>query len=637
MITERPRLLQILWAVIAVAGFVAAGLLQQPLDRRIEQQDRYAAAAAVSQRYPEMALLTIAPGGLRAPLVNALWIRAQNLKQAGRYYDAMQLADAICRLQPHFAGVWGFHAWNMAWNISAATHTPEERWRWVSNGMKLLRDQGIPMNPKALVLYRELGWIFFSKMGMTLDEMHLNYKQRWAGEMHRLLGTPRPGTTAETIDWFRPIAEAPLDKDPRRQGRVNIQREQVEVLLEDPEVAAYAELLNEAGVGVGEDFLEAYNRFSRHPNVDLARVQTPQPRDERQRRIYELLNDQNHAAARQKMLAFVRAQLLWNVYRMDPDWMLELMERYGPLDWRLVWPHGLYWVTYGLHVTESLGLDDIDSLNTDRIVLNCLKQLTWHGRMTYMENRDNPDEPNIGFWSDLRFIRPVQEEHERIIEAVIATSGKEFKDNIFRPGHVNYLIEAIKMLVAARKVPRAQQYLDYIFDKYEMTGGRWDLKDVQDFVLYELSSEGIPTLDMTVSQISISLQSGFVALAAGDMQQYRDSMQWAQRVFNRFHQSPSADRVKQQLPSLAPLAEAIAASLLVEPRMVGYNLTLVDRARMYASLPQQMRLAIYDMIAPYLREQCRREGIDFQRAFPPPPGLEEYRSRRGRPLTGQRQ
>ncbi|MFP3936963.1 MAG: hypothetical protein ACLFVW_01385 [Phycisphaerae bacterium] len=634
---RRPGLLQILWAALAVAGFVAAGLLQRPLDSRVEQRGRRAGSSVVAQRHPELALLTMAPGGLRAPVVNALWIRAQNLKDEGRYYDAMQLADAICRLQPEFAGVWGFHAWNMAWNISAATHTREERWRWVSNGISLLRDQGIQMNPDAVVLYKELGWIFFSKMGMTLDEMHLSYKRRWAAQMQHLLGSPRPGTTAETIDWFRPVAEAPLDTDPRRQAESRIQPDQRRVLLEDGEVASYSERLDEVGLSIGEDFLDAYNRFSRHPSVDLVRVRPPRLRNEQERAIYETINAEEYEAARQKILAFIRAQLLWNVYRMDPDWMLQLMERYGPLDWRLVWPHGLYWVTYGLHVTESLGLNDIDSLNTDRIVLNCLKQLTWHGRMTYVENPDNPDEPYIAFWSDTRFIRPTQEEHERIIEAVIETTGEEFKDNTFRPGHINYLIQAIQTLVAGRNVNRAQQYLDYIRDEYEMTGDRWDLQDVEDFVLYELATEETPTLDMTVSQISISLQTGFVALAADDSQQYRDSMQWARRVFNRFQQSEAAERVKQQVPSLGEMAENVAASLLIEPRTVGYNLTLPARARLYGSLPERMRLAIYDRIAPYLRSQCRQQGIDFQRAFPAPGGLEEYRSRRGQPLGDRQQ
>ncbi len=633
---DRKRLIQVLLAAVAVVCFVTAGMLQGPLESRFEQQHERSGGGVVAQRHPELALLTMAPGGLRTPLVSVLWIRAQQLKDAGQYFDAMQLADAICRLQPRFAGVWGFHAWNMAWNISAATHTPDERWRWVMNGVRLLRDQGIPRNPDALVLYRELGWIFFSKMGMSLDEMHMSYKQRWAGEMQRLLGSPRPGTAAETIDWFRPIAQAPLDRDPRRQGDRRIQRDQLAVLLEDPEVADYVEVLREVGMGVDEGFLEAYNRFSRHPSVDMVRLGPPRPQNEDELQVYRVINDPDHELARQRMLAFLRAQLLWNVYRMDPDWMLQLMERYGPMDWRQVWPHGLYWVTYGLHITESLGLDDIDSLNTDRIVLNSLKQLTWQGRMTYVNNPEAPHEPYISFWSDPRFIRPTHAEHERIAKANIATSGKDFEDNVFGPGHINYLTQAISMLVAGRNMRAAQDYFEYIKDNYEMTGGRWDFEDVEDFVLYDMLSEGTDTLDAAASQISISLQTAFISAATGDMQQYRESMQWAQRVFNRFHQSRVADRVKQQLPSLAPLVEGIASNLLIEPRMVGYNLTLVERSSLYQSLPNRTRLAIYDMVEHYLRPVCEQEDIDFDRAFPRPEGLEEYRQRRERELSPQR-
>ena len=41
-------------------------------------------------------------------------------------------------------------------------------------GAKLLRDKGIPRNPKSLMLYKELAWIFFDKMGGFMDDKHLS-------------------------------------------------------------------------------------------------------------------------------------------------------------------------------------------------------------------------------------------------------------------------------------------------------------------------------------------------------------------------------------------------------------------------------------------------------------------------------
>ena len=85
----------------------------------------------------------------RAPIVDYLWMRATKLKEEKRYFDAYQLSQMICELQPKFASVWAFQAWNMAYNISVTCKAPEERWRWVRNGYELLRDKAIPLNPNS--------------------------------------------------------------------------------------------------------------------------------------------------------------------------------------------------------------------------------------------------------------------------------------------------------------------------------------------------------------------------------------------------------------------------------------------------------------------------------------------------------
>ncbi len=116
---------------------------------------------------PSLAFATVAMGAFRGLVVDILWMRADTLKDKGLYFDAKQLADWITVLQPRFAGVWQFNAWNMAYNISVAIppERPEERWRWVRNGYELLRDRGIKVNPKSVELYRELAMIFQHKIG----------------------------------------------------------------------------------------------------------------------------------------------------------------------------------------------------------------------------------------------------------------------------------------------------------------------------------------------------------------------------------------------------------------------------------------------------------------------------------------
>ena len=67
-------------------------------------------------------------------------------------------------MQPKYAGVLGYLGWNMAYNISVTESDYRERWRWVNNGTGLLLN-ALESNPDDSHLYRELGWIYFHKMG----------------------------------------------------------------------------------------------------------------------------------------------------------------------------------------------------------------------------------------------------------------------------------------------------------------------------------------------------------------------------------------------------------------------------------------------------------------------------------------
>ena len=598
----------------------------------------FAAAGAVQEmRRTESDLAEVLPG--RAFLVNYLWIRADKLKEEGRFYDAMQLAEMICRLQRRFPGVWSFHSWNMAWNISVATHTPEERWRWVHNGLTLLRDQGIPLNRNAISLYKDLGWIYLFKIGNYLDDMHWVYKRQVAAGMQDLLGAPPEGTTEEVVAAFRPVAEAPLDKDFDRQGRQVIQADRREEVLRDPAVRAYADRLAVAGVPLDQRLLGAYNTYSLDDAVAVVRVRPPELDGPQARAVFQAINDPQAAGPRGRLLAFVRAQVLWNVHRMDPGWMLKMMQRYGPLDWRLPQSLGLYWLTYGLEVTGDRGLEDIDALNTERNALNCLKELTWRGRLTIVDARprgSGPDAlalepvaaesrmqlPSLVMYQlpDMRFVQHTHGEFERAIRMRTGGVKRRFKNNPFRTGHINYLVGAVQMLYASHRRAEAQHYLDYLYENYAPEGPEWRFRDVREFVFHQLRQEETPIRDLAENQIGASLLTAFVALARGDSRAYAESLQYAQAV----HAVYSKDRnERMRLPAMGACVELVAGRLLLDPRAMGYNLSLTDRSNLYRSLPDELRGRLYPRVRRRVDADCQREGIDFAQAFPPPPASQQ--------------
>jgi len=147
---------------------------------------------------PDYALTTTALGPFRGLFVDWLWYRAEMMKRDGKIYEVNTLASWITTLQPRFPQVWRFHAWNLAYNISVKTDTPEERWRWVQKGIRLLRREGIPQNPKSLGLHRELAMIFWHKIGLTADDMHGHYKHQLAKRWHRILGGLSSGVDQQT-------------------------------------------------------------------------------------------------------------------------------------------------------------------------------------------------------------------------------------------------------------------------------------------------------------------------------------------------------------------------------------------------------------------------------------------------------
>ena len=182
-----PRAKQILLLLLAAALLAGSGQIQKALNRDREQLG-LTRVNALENAPPMLAFTTVALGGFRGLIANCLWIRANDLQNDDKFFEAAQLATWITDLEPHFSQVWAFQAWNMAWNISVKFKDFADRWRWVEHGIELLRDGGLRYNPDDTLLFQQLGWVFQSKLGQNLDDANAYYKQRWAAEMAPFFG-----------------------------------------------------------------------------------------------------------------------------------------------------------------------------------------------------------------------------------------------------------------------------------------------------------------------------------------------------------------------------------------------------------------------------------------------------------------
>jgi hypothetical protein len=177
-------------AAAALACFAAAAVLNGRLAARRER----GAVGLPEGAPPWLSFTTVVLGGFRGTVADLLWLRASALQEQGRFVELSQLAEWVTALEPRLPDVWAFHAWNLAYNVSVMLPDAEERWRWVREGLYLLRDRALPVNPDSPALHGELAWMLLFKVGGTSDRAFPVYRRRWVDMVEDALdGVPALG------------------------------------------------------------------------------------------------------------------------------------------------------------------------------------------------------------------------------------------------------------------------------------------------------------------------------------------------------------------------------------------------------------------------------------------------------------
>ena len=119
---------------------------------------------------PLLAFTTVALGGFRGLISNLLWIRANDLQKDDKYFEAAQLAEWITDLEPHFAQVWVYQAWNMAYNISVKFKENEPAIirplaLGASAASNCCATAALLYNPNNALIYLQLGQFFAAQDG----------------------------------------------------------------------------------------------------------------------------------------------------------------------------------------------------------------------------------------------------------------------------------------------------------------------------------------------------------------------------------------------------------------------------------------------------------------------------------------
>lgn len=540
----RDKIILFVCIVLAIGLLIGAGMQLDYINSQ-RQEMKLISNEPLENAPPSLAFATVAMGAFRGLVVDILWMRADKLKEQGQFFDAKQLAEWITILQPRFASVWEFQAWNMAYNISVAIPAtkPDQRWQWVKNGYELLRDDGIRLNPKSITLYRELGRIFQHKIGGVSDDAHKYYKLQLALAMEPLLG---PADNA----YFDALAETPV-------GWREINK--------DPNAASLIKALKSADDAFSKDDEFVSNYLSLRQNslrFNPAAGKT--------------IDDFRGTEALEKFDIFAKAWQLRKVWKLDPVLMRDLNKTYGPinfsdpnthfpLDWRHPDSHAIYWAVKGLQIAakEEDREIEMNEVNTDRIVGHSLQNLFRNGKIFIYElslpvsSQDSSQQAGTQIYKevflrpDLRIFKPYNDSVLAILEKY-KDGGDRGRYESLQNGHRNMLKNAVFSFYQSGHKPQAQQIYNQLRKLYPLDEFKIPAVDgyVKKRFQEELQSIGI---NDAKEMILMMLRESYYLYAIRDDDASFSSEKMAEEVLNYYVAKHDDPEYRINLPKLPQL------------------------------------------------------------------------------------
>jgi hypothetical protein len=570
--------------VIVFVGFAAAAGLLYAADAQLDHINaqrealKLVANPVLENAPPSLAFATVAMGAFRGLVVDILWMRADKLKEEGQFFDARQLAEWITKLQPRFAAVWEFQAWNMAYNISVAIPAtqPEQRWRWVKNGYELLRDEGIPLNPKSIELYQELARIFQHKMGGVSDDAQEYYKLQFAEEIGPLLDSPDNGLSRDDNRYFEALIRAPTEWTR---------------IANDPNVAGFLQALRAADKSLPSDegFVKTYLALRQEDSARSAAAGARAPEDVNQPpstfppAVFQTLDAWRGTAALKKFDIFAKAYQLRHVWKLDPAWMQKVSRMYGPVDfqdpnkhfpfdWRHPDSHAIYWAVKGLEIAKQQADREIRAaeVNTDRMVLHSLQNLFRYGKITILQGRERQEvkaadgslktetvaRKDIFLGPDPRIFASYEKAYRGVYQKYAKDRGR---DESFANGHRNMLKNAVLVFFQAGLKSEATKIYNILRKDYALDEFKVPLEQfARNRIVEEFDGLGI---NDAREQIISLLTNAYGLYAIGDDNAAAANERLAQQVWD-YYWSIFGDNDRINLPPMRVLRYVALSQLL---------------------------------------------------------------------------
>lgn len=350
---------------------------------------------------PQFVIAVNLLGGLRSILIDMLWLRTIKLREQGKFFEMSQLYKWICELEPQIEDIWTHNAWNMAYNISFEMPFDKDRWRWIKKAIHLLRNQGLKYNSKSAKIRKEIAWIYSHKIGQSWDDMHFYYKKQLALEMNGFVKNIEDLKKMETL------------------------KKTTVFLKNNPEINNLFTDLQYNGIHNYTDFRDAFEISEKQPEYDK-----------------DIMT---------KISLLLRRDQLQKMYKLDISEMINVMKKFGHLDWRLPDTHAIYWA-----YTAKKFANKKNMILYDRIIYISMQTMYRRGKLFLM--KDGADYLYIT-GPDKNFIDTMYQVYVEIMDYYKKSEAaiKNIKISYF-----HFLSEAIVLLYAFDDTENAKKYFSII-------------------------------------------------------------------------------------------------------------------------------------------------------------------------------
>ena len=455
-----------------------------------------------------MQVAGVALGPLKGLLVDILWWRSERMIENKEFFEALQLSDWITSLQPTYPSVWSYQGFNLAFNISYNFSDLDERWDWIHDGIKLLRNKGMKYNPdwdKNRDIRFELVHIFYRKIEGISDTESRNFQDKW---------------TLEMLKYF--------EKGDRKE---------LELLASAPKT--FEELLTNPAV---KTLAEQYSAQGRDLKLEIetsppgASSFKPQTKE-----------NESYNRAILDIISFLRRRAIERGLNMDVDRMLKTDIEYGPLDWRTHQAQIIYW-----GIVQEYEQFKLNGANFSQFVRAAMLSSFYNGRVVFSEGKD--------YFMRTHNIEILPKLHNffdfLLYESGLDENSKEFKriDRI----HRDFLERAIVITFTYNQIEASRE----LFEHYELYLPNDHGIKFEQYVIEGFNrSLKVENTGARRGFLESIFYKAFQDATQGEWDRYHGYLRIA-KLIHKFHQIKNKDIPGKLLPPLKDIVETARKNFL---------------------------------------------------------------------------